>query len=108
MAKAKISIRRKKFLKATPKLRLKKGAKVSKYDPFKELSDEKIVALAFWECLKDQDTQGALEIIEAHLSVTNISQLSEEARIPRSTIYNAMKSGNPKLKTVAKLIHYTV
>ncbi len=52
-----------------PKLRLKKNAKVSKYDPFKELSDEKLVALAFWECLKDRDTQGALEIIAAHLGL---------------------------------------
>lgn len=46
-----------------------------------------------------------MEMIEAHLYALNKTQLSKEAQIPRSTIYKAIRGGNPTLKTVARLIH---
>lgn len=105
MAKVKTLLRRKKSSENMPKLRLKKGAKVIKHDPFKALLNEKLIAQAFWECLKENDPDGAMEIIAAHLNALNKVHLAKEARLPRSTIYNTLKNKNPTLKTVAKLIH---
>ena len=87
------------------KLRLKKGVKLAKHDPFKALLNEKLIAQAFWECLKENDPEGAMEIITAHLTALNKVQFAKESEIPRSTVYHSMKSKNPTLKTVAKLIH---
>lgn len=105
MAKTKTLLRRKKSSENTPKLRLKKGVKLSKHDPFKALLDEKLIAQAFWECLKDNDPEGAMEIINAHLNALNKVQFAKESEISRSTVYHSMRSKNPTLRTVAKLIH---
>lgn len=95
----------KKSLENTRKLRLKKGVKLAKHDPFKTLLNEKVIAQAFWECLKENDPEGAMEIINAHMNALNKAVLAKKADIPRSTIYHSIKSKNPTLKTVAKLIH---
>jgi len=108
MAKAKTLRKRKKSLESIPKLRLKKGRGVKKHDPFKLLINEKLVAQAFWDCLKENDPNGALEIISAHLNALNKVEIAKAAEMPRSTIYYSMKSKNPTLKTMAKLIHATV
>jgi len=105
MAKAKTLLRRKKSSENTLKLRLKKGVKLSRHDPSKALLDEKLIAQAFWECLKDNDPEGAMQIISAHLNALNKVHFSKEADMPRSTLYHSMKSKNPTIKTVAKLIH---
>lgn len=86
-------------------LRLKKGIGVSKHDPLKTLTNERLVAQAFWECLRNNDPEGAAEIIAIHLSVMNKVKLAKEEDISRSTIYHSLKNKNPTLKTVAKLIH---
>jgi DNA-binding phage protein len=86
-------------------LRLKKGVRLSKHDPLKTLTNERLVAQAFWECLRNNDPEGAAEIIAIHLSALNKVKLSQEEEIPRSTIYHSLKNKNPTLRTVAKLIH---
>lgn len=88
-----------------PKLRLKKGVKLEKHDPFKTLTDEKLVAQAFWDCLKENDPEGAMEIITAHLNAVNKKPLAKKADLPPSTFCHSIKSKNPTLRTVAKLIH---
>lgn len=108
MAKARTLIRRKRFLETMPKLRLKKGVKILKHNPLESLLDEKLIAQAFWECLKDNDPKGAMEVIAAHLSALNKAHLIKEAEISHSTLYHSLKSKNPTLKTVAKLIHCSV
>lgn len=55
MAKAKTLLRRKKSSTDTPTLKLKKGVKLTKHNLFKALLDEKLIAQAFWECLKEND-----------------------------------------------------
>ena len=105
MAKAKTLLRRKKSSENTPKLRLKKGIKFAKHDPLKALLDEKLIAQAFWECLRDNDPEGAAEVIAIHVNALNKSRLSKEEDIPRSTIYHSLRNKNPTLKTIAKLIH---
>lgn len=89
-------------------LRLKKGVKLTKHDPFKTLLDEKLIAQAFWDCLKENDPEGAMEIIAAHLNALNKVQFAKESEIPRSTVYHSLKSKNPTLRTVAKMIHCSV
>jgi DNA-binding phage protein len=108
MVKAKTLIRRKKSLADMPPLRLKKGATTTRHDPFKTLLNEKLIAQAFWECLKENDPEGAMEIISAHLNAINKAQFAKESDISRSTVYHSMKCKNPTLKTVAKLIHGSV
>ena len=107
MAKTRTSSKRKKSSGNTPKktYRLKKGVTLPKHDPLKTLTNEKLVAQAFWECLRDNDPEGAAEIIAMHLNALNKSRLAEEKAIPRSTIYHSLRNKNPTLKTVAKLIH---
>ena len=108
MAKAKTSLKRARSLENTPKLKLKKGVKLTKHDPFKALLDEKLIAQAFWECLKENDPEGAMEVLSAHLEALNKSHFAQEAEMPRSTLYHSLKSKNPTIKTVAKLIHCSV
>jgi len=85
--------------------RLKRGVRLSRHEPLKTLTDEKLVAQAFWECLRDNDPEGAAEIIAIHVSALNKVQLAKEEGIPRSTIYHSLKNKNPTLRTVAKLVH---
>ena len=108
MAKAKTLLRQKKSLKNTQKLKLKNGVKLVKHDPFKALLDETLIAQAFWECLKQNDPEGAIEVLSSHLEALNKSHFAQEAEMPRSTLYHSLKSKNPTIKTVAKLIHCSV
>lgn len=108
MAKAKTLIRRKKSSENTQKLRLKKNVKLTKHDPFKALLDEKLIAQAFWECLKENDPEGAMEVLSAHLYALNKAHLAKEADMPRSTLYHSLKAKNPTIRTVAKLIHCSI
>lgn len=104
MVKAKTSIRRKRSLENIQKVKLRRGVKVIRHDPFKALLDEQLIAQAFWECLKENDPEGAMEIIAAHLNAVNKVHLVKEADMPRSTLYHTLKSKNPTLRTVAKLV----
>jgi hypothetical protein len=51
------------------KLRFKKGTKIMNHDPFKTLLNEKLIAQAFWECLKENDPESAIEILAAHFKL---------------------------------------
>ena len=68
-----------------PKLRLKKGVRFAKHDPFKTLLNEKLIAQAFWDCLKENDPEGGMEVISAHLNALNKVSLAKELEMPRST-----------------------
>jgi DNA-binding phage protein len=108
MAKTKTSIRQKKSSENIQKLHLKKGIKLAKHDPFRALLDEKLIAQAFWQCLKENDPEGAMEVISAHLNALNKVHFAKEAQIPRSTLYHSLKGKNPTIRTVAKLVHSSV
>jgi DNA-binding phage protein len=106
MVKVKILRKQKKFLEnEPPKLfRLKEGAQVRKHDPLKNLLDEDFIARAFWECLRDNDSEGAMEVIESYMYALNKAHLAKRADISRSTLYHSLKSKNPSFKTVTKLV----
>ena len=82
--------------------------KPREYDPMKCLLDEQLISQAVWECLKSNDPEGVIEILEAHLRAKNKSKLAKEADIPRTTYHHAFKNKNPTLSTLAKLVHAIV
>ena len=114
MVKATISHRRKKSLrriqkvKTKSKLKLKKNAKVSEHNATERLLDETFIAQAIWECLKNNDPQGVIEIIETHLEVVNKVKVAQETDLSRATMYHALKGKNPTIRTLAKLVNCCV
>lgn len=105
MDKIKTSIRRRKSLRGTSKMKQKKDTGLIDYSPTEELLDEKFIAMAIWDCFKNNDPEGIIEIIETHLEIVNKSQAAKAAKLSRSSLYKALKEKNPTLKTVAKLVH---
>lgn len=106
MDKTKILHKPKKSLKGgIHKMNPKDKHGFKNYSPTKKLLDENFIAKAMWECLKNNDTEGVLEVIEAHLEIVNKVSAAKKAELARSTMYNAIKGRNPTLKTLAKLVH---
>jgi DNA-binding phage protein len=87
-------------------MKLKKDAPVMEYSPTQELLSEEFIAKSIWECLKNNDPEGIVEIIETHFELVNKHKASQKNNIPRSTLYNAFKGRNPTLKTLARLINF--
>lgn len=106
MAKAKTLTKQRKSSGSTSDKRsLRSDTGIVEFSPTRELLDEKLIAQAIWECLKDNDPEGVIEIIQIHLAARNKSQFVKEAEMARSTFYNSLKGKNPQLRTLAKLIH---
>lgn len=84
---------------------LRDDANLKEYDPMKNLLDTNKMGAAIMECLIENDTEGALEIIEGYLYAINKTQFLKEAKVPRSTVYNFCRRKNPTIKTLAKIMH---
>jgi DNA-binding phage protein len=84
---------------------LKEDDDLKEYDPVKNLLDVNKMGAAIMQCLIENDTEGALEIIENYLYALNKTQFLKTANIPRSTVYNFFKRRNPTIKTLAKILH---
>jgi DNA-binding phage protein len=67
--------------------------------------DEKLVSEAILECLKENDTEALMEILDGYLSVLNRSKFARESKVPRRTIYHTLKNKNPTIKTLAKIVY---
>jgi len=104
MAKTKISCVPKKSVKNISTLRIKKDAYIIEYSPTQELLDEKLIRDALWECLKNNDPDGVIEVLSAYFEAANKKALCHKTTIARSTLYHNLKEKNPTLKTLAKLI----
>jgi DNA-binding phage protein len=87
------------------KLKLKKDAPVTEFSATERLLDENFIAQAIWECLKNNDPQGVIEIIETHLEVVNKVKAAHATELSRATMYHALKGKNPTIKTLAKLVN---
>lgn len=48
-------------------MRLKKGTGIRESNPREELLDEALIGRAIWECLKEGDSQGMIEVISIYL-----------------------------------------
>ena len=87
---------------------MKKNMGIDTYDPTKALLDEERIGRAIWECLKEGDSEGVIEVIQIHLDAVNKTRLAQEAKLSKTTMYHAFRSKNPTIKTLAKLIHACV
>ena len=84
---------------------VKPGLGVDFYDPTEALLDEDRIGRAIWECLKEGDAEGVIEIIQIHLEAVNKTQKAFEADLPKTTLYHTFRNKNPTIKTLAKLVH---
>lgn len=84
---------------------LREDANLKEYDPIKNLLDPEKLGAAVMQCLMENDTDGALEIMESYLYAVGKTQFLKDAKISRSTAYNVFKRKNPTLKTIAKMMH---
>ncbi len=110
MGKTKTSARRKRSSKKAPStknkgtLQLKEGARIRESNPTEEILNEELISRAMWECLKDGDAKGFLEVIRIYSEAYSKTHVAKDASIARSTVYS-LKGGNPTVKTVAKIVH---
>ncbi len=80
------------------KLKLKKGTGIRQSNPREELLNEELIGRAIWECLKNGDSEGVIEVIRIY------TQMAKENAMARSTVRHSLKSNNPTVKTLAKLV----
>ncbi|MGE0670227.1 MAG: hypothetical protein AB7H48_01280 [Parachlamydiales bacterium] len=73
--------------------------------PLKELINPQQTALAILECLQNNDPEGAMEMITIYLDALNKTRLRQKTKLPKSTMYSALKHRNPTIKTLAKIMH---
>lgn len=85
-------------------LRLDDFGKVKRIHPTKELADADQTARAVFECLINNDPQGAMEMIEIYLEAVNKATLMREAKLPKSTMYSTFRHRNPTIRTLAKIM----
>lgn len=65
-------------MKTGKTIKLKDNPRLREYSPTQELLDETFITKAIWECLKNNDRDGAVEVIETYLEVFNkMSPLSK-------------------------------
>ena len=84
---------------------LRKDTGVRESNPREELLDEKLIGNAIWECLKNGDSAAVIEVIQIYLEAVNKTQIAKETQMARSTMYHTLKSKNPTITTLAKLVH---
>ena len=114
MDKTKTSAKRRKFSKNTlrskskPIAKLRKGTGIRKSNPTEELLDEELIGRAIWECLKEGDSEGVIEVVRAYITAVNKTAMARESSMARSTVYHTLKSKNPTIKTLAKLINASI
>jgi len=78
---------------------------LSRTNPLKELVDVKQTALSIMECLQNNDPEGAMEMIAIYLEALNKAKLRKSTKLPKSTMYSALKHKNPTIKTLAKMMY---
>ena len=86
-------------------MKLRNDTGLIEYSPTQELLDEERIARAVWECLKNNDPEGVIEVIEAHLHAKNKTELAKKNHLPRTTLHHAFKGKNPTVRTLAKLVN---
>jgi DNA-binding phage protein len=84
---------------------LRDNVGITAFSPTEKLKDINLIGSAIMECLIENDPQGAMEAIKTHLEAMNKTAFLKEAGIPRSTMYKSLKTKNPTLKTLAKIMY---
>lgn len=91
--------------KPKKELRLVDFEGVKRTNPLKDLADPDLVAQAVFECLLNNDPEGAMEMIEIYLEALNKTKFRKKTRLAKSTMYSALKHRNPTMKTLAKIMY---
>ncbi len=105
MRKKKTSRKRKFSLENMQETKITNKRSLADWTPEDSFMDFQKVGTALLECLINNDTQGYIEILDSYLHVNRL-QIAKKAKMPRSTVQLAFsKSGNPTLKTLAKIVH---
>lgn len=63
------------------------------------------IGAAIMECLMANDPEGVIEVITIYLKALNKEKFRQKAEIGKSTYYYLLKSKNPTIKTLAKIVH---
>lgn len=86
----------------------KKGVKTKRFDASKKLRNPNFVAKAFFQALRDNDVEAALDTISGYLMAISKAEIAKKGEMATSTVYYALSRGaNPTLRTLAKLLHAT-
>lgn len=106
MPKSKTSKKRAFCFEDMQEIKIKKNAPILKmHKPLKSLKNTDKVGTALLECLIANDTEAFIEILESYLRV-NRSSVARKTHLSRSTVQQALsKTGNPTLRTLAKIVH---
>ncbi|MBI5345606.1 MAG: hypothetical protein HZB76_00450 [Chlamydiae bacterium] len=95
MAKTKTFIRQKDSAKNIRLIKapntIKSGMGVDTYNPTEALLDEERIGRAIWECLKNGDSEGVIEIIQIHLEACTKTRLPKESHLPKTTLSEAKR-----------------
>lgn len=102
MAKTKTSKKQETTSEKFSKINLDKVPGLKKYDPLTNLTNEKKVGEALVECLKNNDPEGVMEVIQTYIWASN--KKKHKGVLPKSTFYHSIKNKNPTIKTLAKII----
>lgn len=86
-------------------MNLNKVKGLNKSHPLKDLTNEHQISMAIFECLLNNDPEGAMEMIEIYLIAVNKATIRQKTRLPKSTMYSALKHRNPTIKTLAKIMY---
>lgn len=105
MDKAKTSGKHQIYLENLAKANLDKITGIRRANPLKDLTNHQQISLAVFECLLNNDPAGAMEMIEIYLEALNKAKLRCQTRLPKSTMYSALKHRNPTIKTLAKIMY---
>ncbi len=106
MSKRTTSKKKEFSLRDIPIRKLKAGAKIHKVSSAKRLKDQKLVFLAFWQCLVEQDIESFKEILRAHLEAVNKEQFAKKSKTSRRTLHRILSpEGNPTLKNISSVLH---
>lgn len=89
------------------KVILREDTGITELNLTKDLLDINKMGAAIMECLIENDTDGVMEILEGYLYAVNKTRFLKNANVPKTTFYNFIKSKNPTIKTLAKIMHAT-
>ena len=99
-----VSNRQKKMPKTELKLEDFEGL-IKETKPLEYLKNPENISKAVFECLLNNDPDGAMEMIVMHLEALNKAKLSRKTKLAKSTLYSSLKHRNPTIKTLAKIMY---
>lgn len=89
--------------KTLKKIKIKKGVKLFRVDPYEFFNRHELLAKALSEALIEGDKEAFQEIISAYLSIINKEELSRKSKVPIATIRRMAAGSNYNIETLLKI-----